>query len=193
MIFDFEGLDIDKLASDLFGIAKKTIDFAMDQRLKSENEDAMKSRNSRDITYQLGKTEERYSKAISIYDRVMDVEVRRRANITNQFKMTNVQEIPIQKYACCSNCNRTILILVLQSNYHWETPITPLTCLDCLRLDELTRNLRFLTLTQKALDKSIEKVEEKVIDWLIRHLSDSTGEIKRYYFTEKTGGIGYDI
>jgi len=168
MFFELNELQAYEVAEKVFDLTKEAISFFKDIDLKSENERVLQSKNSRDIIFQLGKTMERYDRAIAIYDKVKNGQAINQNNNINQIEVSDVKRWAREEYTYCARCSRTILVVVAIDRYHRKSAISSLTCSDCLLLDELTQRIKLLSVIQKAIDKFGDTAEDKAIEWLTK-------------------------
>jgi len=164
MFLDSKSIEIEKVASEVFNVAKGLFSFAEDAQLQRESEQTLKSRLPRNIAYQLGKVEERYKKALPIYDAVL-------SNHVGQILSEKSNSTPTNKVNVdCINCGSETDTTIVWNGYSYQQINQSPICLDCWRLNHLTKNLKFLAMTQKAIDKGVEQVEEKATNWLSNQL-----------------------
>ena len=56
MDINFSENDVQKIASEVFGLAVEALEFTKDSHFQNENRTALQSGNARNITYRLGRT-----------------------------------------------------------------------------------------------------------------------------------------
>jgi hypothetical protein len=183
-MFSFSENEAKKLLSDTFDIASDALEFFNDICFQGENRETLNSRNARNITYRLGRTEERYNGAISLCDTIVGIATKI-SDIRNPADVPIMQRIHHQEYAECINCYKPVIAAVSLQNHYWRLPLIPIKCYDCHRLTALTDMILIYASIKKAQDKSIENAFEKSVDWLARQFGNDANEIKKMYYAER--------
>jgi len=176
------------LIEGITGLFCDVLEFVDDVRFQRVNRDILESKNARDIAYRLGRTEERYSKEIFIYDTLMGIAVKIR-NRKNPVSAPLMQISYRQEYKACQNCFKAVMVSVPMQGYFWQPslPLSPIICHDCQRLTELTDLLLLFSVFKKLWEKGVENTEEKCVDWLAKQFGRDADEIWRAYHVERGG------
>lgn len=186
MNFNISEDDAKKLLNTSFGVACDTLEFSRDIRFQGENRRVLQSGNAHNITYRLGRTEERYDETIHLYDTIMGIvsNIRRRKT---QIDAPIFQIASRQEYVECPICHRPVQVTVQWQGYYWQ-PTTPVECYDCNSLTYLTDRTLLFASIKKAKEKGAENALEKSVDWLAKQFGNDADEIRQIqhmYYAEQ--------
>ena len=170
-----------KILSTTFGLVYDAIEFAKDLDFQNENRAVLHSRNIRNIIYRIGRTEERYDAAISLYYEIENIAVSIK-HMNTPVSMPIMHMAYQQHYAVCANCYTPVTLPVLSQNYFWTYSFAPKKCYECSRLERLNDSVLLYAVIKKAHDKGAEKALEKSVDWLAGKFGNYADEIKRVYY-----------
>lgn len=184
MSFNFSVDDAKKLLNVTFDIACDVHDFMNDIRFQSENREALQSGNAWNITYRLGRTEERYDDVIWLCDDVASI-ASKITSEKNPVTAPVMQMVSRQKYTECLICHKPVVVSISWQEYYWQLPLAPVKCYDCCRLADLTDRILIFSAIKKAQEKAVENVFAKSVDWLARQFGTDADEIRRVYYVER--------